>query len=281
MKRCLSWCLATLALLVLTACSTPTAVADTDDFRWMGTVVAGLSETGEQAEELVIPASATEVSLDLTGNTVLRRLSFESDDTVIRNLILEDCTALEEVVFPASVEEIGNCSGCTSLTQVTIPEGVTTISGSAFYGCTSLKTVVMPESVREIGVYAFSGCSGLESVTLPPNLTQIPDGAFYQCSSLGEVQVPEGVTSIGSSAFDECASLSAVSLPESLNVLKDAAFMDCTALTTITIPANVSEIDHTAFMKREGEQVAFYVREGSWADLNSVKYCLSGDLTTY
>ena len=166
MKRCLSWCLATLALLVLTACSTPTAVADTDDFRWMGTVVAGLSETGEQAEELVIPASATEVSLDLTGNTVLRRLSFESDDTVIRNLILEDCTALEEVVFPASVEEIGNCSGCTSLTQVTIPEGVTTISGSAFYGCTSLKTVVMPESVREIGVYAFSGCSGLESVKL-------------------------------------------------------------------------------------------------------------------
>ena len=90
MKRCLSWCLATLALLVLTACSTPTAVADTDDFRWMGTVVAGLSETGEQAEELVIPASATEVSLDLTGNTVLRRLSFESDDTVIRNLILGD-----------------------------------------------------------------------------------------------------------------------------------------------------------------------------------------------
>ena len=89
MKRCLSWCLATLALLVLTACSTPTAVADTDDFRWMGTVVAGLSETGEQAEELVIPASATEVSLDLTGNTVLRRLSFESDDTVIRNLILK------------------------------------------------------------------------------------------------------------------------------------------------------------------------------------------------
>ena len=64
-------CLATLALLVLTACSTPTAVADTDDFRWMGTVVAGLSETGEQAEELVIPASATEVSLDLTGNTVI------------------------------------------------------------------------------------------------------------------------------------------------------------------------------------------------------------------
>ena len=93
--------------------------------------------------------------------------------------------------------------------------------------------------------------------------------------------MPEGVTSIGSSAFDGCASLSAVSLPESLNVLKGAAFMDYTALTTVTIPANVSEIDNTVFMKREGEQVAFYVREGSWADLYSVKWCLSGDPTTY
>lgn len=143
------------------------------------------------------------------------------------------------------------------------------------------KTVVMPESVREIGVYAFSGCSGLESVTLSPNLTQIPDGAFYQCSSLSEVQVPEGVTSIGSSAFDECASLSAVSLPESLEVLKEAAFMDCTALTHVTIPANVSKIFPTAFVKWEGEQVSFSVREGSWADLHSEEYCISGNVTTY
>lgn len=281
MKRCLSWCLATLALLILTACSTPTDVADNDDFRWMGTVVAGLSETGEQAEELVIPASATEVSLDLTGNTVLRRLSFESDDTTIRNLILEDCTALEEIVFPASALEIGNCSGCTSLSKVTIPEGVTRISGSAFTGCTSLKSVTLPSSLNEIGLYAFSGCSGLESVTLPSGIVEIPDGAFYQCSSLREVQVPEGVTSIGVSAFDECSSLSSVSLPESLEVLKAAAFMDCSALTNVTIPANVSEISPTAFIKWEGEQVSFSVREGSWADVHSAEYCISGNVTTY
>lgn len=281
MKRCLSWCLATLALLILTACSTPTDVADNDDFRWMGTVVAGLSETGEQAEELVIPASATEVSLDLTGNTVLRRLSFESDDTTIRNLILEDCTALEEIVFPASALEIGNCSGCTSLSQVTIPEGVTRISGSAFTGCTSLKSVTLPSSLNEIGIYAFSGCSGLESVTLPSGIVEIPDGAFYQCSSLEEVRVPEGVTSIGFSAFEGCSALGSVSLPESLGVLKEAAFMDCTALTHVTIPANVSKIFPTAFVKWEGEQVSFSVREGSWADLHSEEYCTLGSVTTY
>ncbi len=54
----------------------------------------------------------------------------------------------------------------TTLKNVTIPEGVITISMGAFYGCTSLESVTIPASVENIGEEAFSSCSSLESITI-------------------------------------------------------------------------------------------------------------------
>ena len=50
---------------------------------------------------------------------------------------------------------------CTSLTSVTIPEGVTTIGACAFSGCTSLVSVVLPNSAVEVGTPVFIGCTSL------------------------------------------------------------------------------------------------------------------------
>lgn len=291
MKAYLSACFAALLLAALTACGGPSqggspaspspAASGDDSFRWMNSTIAGLSDKGMEATELVIPASATEVVLDLTGNTTLQRLSFESDETVVRSLVLEDCTALEEVAFPASLEEIGDCSGCTALTRVTIPEGVVRIASSAFSGCTALESVALPDSVVEIGSFAFSDCTALKSVTLSAGLTQISDEAFYQCAALTQVVIPEGVTRVGVSAFDGCAALGSVSLPASLQTIEEAAFLSCTALTDVTIPEGVTYIAPTAFMKDEGDPVSFSVKGGSWADTNAGTYQVLGTVTTY
>ena len=62
--------------------------------------------------------------------------------------------------------------GCSSLTAINIPEGVTSIGDRAFYGCSSLTTITIPESVTSIGKSAFYGCSSLKSIkvlaTTPP-----------------------------------------------------------------------------------------------------------------
>ena len=52
--------------------------------------------------------------------------------------------------------------GCTSLSSVTFPEGLTEIRGGAFYGCTSLSSVTLPEGLTVIGGAAFMGCTILE-----------------------------------------------------------------------------------------------------------------------
>jgi hypothetical protein len=48
--------------------------------------------------------------------------------------------------------------GCSSLTSITIPDGITTISGGIFSGCTALERIVIPSSVIEISAGEFNGC---------------------------------------------------------------------------------------------------------------------------
>ncbi|MDE5574400.1 MAG: leucine-rich repeat protein [Bacteroidales bacterium] len=74
--------------------------------------------------------------------------------------------------------------GCSGLTSVTIPEGVTTIEYRTFYACSGLTSVTIPESVTSIGSSAFGDCTGLTSVTIPKSVTSIGDGAFYGCEKL-------------------------------------------------------------------------------------------------
>ena len=50
---------------------------------------------------------------------------------------------------------------CSSLTSVTIPEGVVSIEEQAFEYCTGLNTVTVPSTVVFIGRYTFAGCTGI------------------------------------------------------------------------------------------------------------------------
>ncbi len=93
---------------------------------------------------------------------------------------------------------------CSSLTSVTIMEGVTSIGDDAFSGCSSLASITIPDSVTSIGYGAFNGCSSLVSITIPDSLTSIGNNAFKGCSSLTSITIPDSVTSIGAGAFQNC-----------------------------------------------------------------------------
>ena len=54
--------------------------------------------------------------------------------------------------------------GCISLTNVDIPNSVTTIGSSAFFYCTSLTNVTIPSKVDSIRSSAFNGCTGLTNI---------------------------------------------------------------------------------------------------------------------
>ena len=64
------------------------------------------------------------------------------------------------------------------ITDLVIPENVTSISDFAFYGCESIKTLTLTNGVTSIGEQAFYGCTGLTSLVIPANVTNISANAF-------------------------------------------------------------------------------------------------------
>jgi hypothetical protein len=93
------------------------------------------------------------------------------------------------VTIPSSVTSIGAAfSECYSLTSVTIPDSVTSISSKAFDRCVALTSITIPEGVTSIGDYAFYFCASLKSITLPESVTSIGSNAFIYCSGLGYIK---------------------------------------------------------------------------------------------
>ena len=137
--------------------------------------------------------------------------------------------------------------GCSGLTSLTIPSGVTEIGESAFSGCSGLTSLTLPSSVTSIGYYAFKGCSGLTSLTIPSGVTKIGAGAFNGCSGLTSLTIPSGVTSIGRYAFYGCSRLTSLTLPSGVTEIGELAFNGCSGLTSLTIPSGVTSIGDYAF----------------------------------
>ncbi|NPD92516.1 leucine-rich repeat domain-containing protein [Xylanibacter muris] len=69
--------------------------------------------------------------------------------------------------------------GCSSLTDISIPDAVTYIPDEAFHGCTNLTDVSIGKSVETVSKGAFLGCANLKNVsvwsTTPP---YIGDGVY-------------------------------------------------------------------------------------------------------
>ena len=89
------------------------------------------------------------------------------------------------------------------------------IGKKTFYGCSGLTNLTLPESLTTIGAGAFSLCSALKSVILPESLTTIGDSAFAGCSALKSIVIPRKVSSIYQYAFSNCTGLKTVKLKTS------------------------------------------------------------------
>jgi hypothetical protein len=98
---------------------------------------------------------------------------------------------------------------CTSLTSLTIPNGITDIESGAFSSCTGLTNIVIPNSVTVIGRFAFADCSRLAAVTIPASVAIIGDYAF-ETTALISIIIPQNVTSMGSGVFAYCTRLTSV-----------------------------------------------------------------------
>lgn len=140
---------------------------------------ASLNEVGVQAfrgngfQKLVIPASVEILGIEAfreCGN--LKEVEFE-EGTRVKSLtdgVFLSCRSLEKVTLRGTTE-LGKSTfeGCSSLTNIFLPEGVSKIGQHAFRRCTALSNIVLPSTVEYIGTKVFEASGNIKQVTVLRN----------------------------------------------------------------------------------------------------------------
>ena len=156
-----------------------------------------------------------------------KQVIWSSSDTGIATVENGVVTGVKPGVVKITAQSVDG--GYTAVCEVTITE------------------VVIPESVTSMGDWAFWHCQSLKRITFPDRMVRFGEWAFYENESLQSVCIPEGVTTIPSSAFARCHNLTCVIMPGSLQTICGGAFSQCHKLTDVTIPDGVTVIETGAF----------------------------------
>lgn len=200
-------------------------------------------------------------------------------------------SGLSEIVFSANEDE-DLTSKLTTLkqdafsysliTNVRIPDSVSSIESNVFMQTSALKEATMPASYNaatskerifngsavekvifangatEIGASSFVNASKLKEVVLPASVKKIASTAFYASNASGSVLEKinlENVEEIGAQAFYWCDNLKEVDL-SNVKKLGNMAFTYCKTLKTVTVPETATTIEASAFSNCTGLQEA-------------------------
>jgi len=158
---------------------------------------------------------------------------------------------MTNVIVPDSVTTILEAAfqSCDNLTAITLSTNLSSIPSTGFMNCTNLTGVTIPDSVTVIGQSAFKGCSSLATAILSPSsrLNTIGDSAFQDCSPLSDVNFPGTLGYIGQYAFSGCYLSPGITIPDSVTGIGDYAFLYCTGITYLNLPSHLTGIGSGVF----------------------------------
>ena len=207
--------------------------------------------------------------------TTLRSVTIPNSVTTIETYAFGWCTSLRSVTIPNSITTVGvpfyGCSNLsdikvpdhlyetsifsgTGITDITVPEGVTTVG--SFADCTKLTSITFPEGVKALT--DFSGCSSLKAIDIPDGVSAIGQSTFEDCVNLAKVTIPNSVVSLGWFAFHNCTSLTRIVIPNHVATISSGAFADCSLLTNVTLGSGVTSIKDLAFHNAPIRQLQCY-----------------------
>lgn len=141
------------------------------------------------------------------------------------------------------------------LTNLDIPNSITSLSTYAFRYCSSLSSVRFPESMTIIDESILQGCNNLLSFELPKNLKIIKKQAFQYCSSLKNITLPATVEYIYQEAFSGCSSLAEIkALPTAPPFVYSNTFSNFSATLKVPEEGKDAYLAHDVWNKFENIQ---------------------------
>ena len=191
-----------------------------------------------------------------------------------------------------------------------MPENLEVIKISAFEGCTSISEIIIPENVS-LGSYAFKDCSGLNVLFISDGVTKenswTTTRIFYGCENVDIVSVPANwlykiindfdikkltVTHTAENDFSVCYSdsLETVIFDDGITTIERLQVYECKNLKEITLPKSIKAIEKSAFnncpslisIKYEGtiDEWNSIEIEGDWDPEKTIAkvYCSDGEI---
>ena len=204
--------------------------------------------------------------------------------TIIGSFAFAGCIGLERIAIPSSIKSMseGAFSGCYSLKDVYVTDiadwcGISFngIAANPFYYARNfylngeiLTDLVIPDTVTSINSYAFYGCNDLKNITIGSGVKNIGTAVFIKCRNIESINVEKGnanyrsesnclikkstkalilgcknsvipadgsVASIGSNAFNSSVGLTSISIPTGIKTVSEGAFSDCVGLKRVDI----------------------------------------------
>ena len=118
-------------------------------------------------KEVYVPHSVTELGKGVFTNSKIKRLTID-----------------------ANIKEIPRefCYECTELESVTLPESLEVLEGFGY--CKSLKSLILPQNIKRLGTFAIDECTSLETIILksvsPPKM----ECSLFDSKNLKQILVP-------------------------------------------------------------------------------------------
>ncbi len=191
-------------------------------------------------------------------------------------VIPDDITTIKDYTF----------AYCKSLTSVKISNSVTSIEGCAFKGCSNLTSVIIGENVANIEYDAFADCTslkylhienGTEMLCLSQNLNsnyKVGEGLFFDCP-LETLYIGRNLdynisSNCGYSPFYNKKTLKSVIIGNSVTSIKINAFKNCDMITGIYLLGTAPPaVGNNNFTNSQYMNLTVYVPKGSLATYQS------------
>ena len=235
---------------------------------------------------IIIPDSVTEIDSDaFCGCERLASITIGRNVRSVAFDMFEGCHALKCITFLCKKISGYSIAGNSSVEELTIGEGVSEISTTAFSHfhnlvsiivddnnhvfdsrdkCNAIietksnklllacKNTIIPLSVRSIGSKSFSyikdlNKTGKSNLRIPDSVVEIEESAFIECD-IQSITIPKSVRTIGESAFLGCDSLTSITINGVITEIGDGTFYGCNKLKHIGLPNTLESIGDRAFM---------------------------------
>jgi len=223
-------------------------------------------------KSITIPESVTYIEEHAFFNcSSLSSLTIPGKVHSIYDNAFESCSKLTSIIIPKSVTYIGGgiLQNCDALESIVVEDGNPKYDSrnncNAIIWDTMLmagcKNTIIPDGVNSISPSAFMYCKGLFSIDIPEGVKYIGANAFYMCKDLSSVNLPSSLETIGRAAFAECYSLESITIPQSVTTIEMYAFGNSSLKVVTSLIETPFAISNDVFPI--SDDVVLYVPKGT------------------